>query len=58
MASLFSCMAGLQVSDILKFDWKEIEPASDGGYCMWLRTEKAETEATLPISGKSSGAMQ
>ncbi len=52
-ASLFSCMTGLRISDILKLDWKEIEPASDGGYCMRLRTEKTETETTLPISDEA-----
>ncbi|MBF0649293.1 site-specific integrase [Dysgonomonas sp. GY75] len=52
-ASLFSCMTGLRISDILKLDWKEIEPASDGGYCMRLRIEKTETETTLPISDEA-----
>lgn len=52
-ASLFSCMTGLRISDIMKLDWKEIEPASDGGYCMRLRTEKTETETTLPISDEA-----
>ncbi len=28
-ASLYSFMTGLRISDILKLDWKEIEPASD-----------------------------
>lgn len=49
-ASLFSCMTGLRISDILKLDWNEILLASDNGYCMRLRTEKTETETTLPIS--------
>lgn len=49
-ASLFSCLTGLRISDILKLDWGEIVFASDGGYCMRLRTEKNETETTLPIS--------
>lgn len=52
-ASLFSCMTGLRISDIMKLDWKEIEPASDGGYCMRLRTVKAETETTLPVSDEA-----
>lgn len=49
-ASLFSCMTGLRISDILKLEWSEIVAASDKGYCMRLRTEKNETETTLPIS--------
>lgn len=52
-ASIFSCMTGLRISDVLKLDWKEILPASDGGYCMRLRTEKTETETTLPISDEA-----
>ena len=43
-------MTGLRISDVLKLDWKDILPTSDGGYCMKLRTEKAETETTLSIS--------
>ncbi len=49
-ASLFSCLTGLRISDILKLDWSEIVFASDGEYCMRICTEKTETESTLPIS--------
>lgn len=49
-ASLFACLTGLRISDIMKLDWKEIVLASDGEYCMRIRTEKTETETTLPIS--------
>lgn len=52
-ASLFSCLTGLRISDIQKLQWREIEPASDGGYCMRLRTEKTDTETTLPISNEA-----
>ncbi|BAX82344.1 tyrosine-type recombinase/integrase [Labilibaculum antarcticum] len=49
-ASIFACLTGLRISDVLKLDWSEIVLASDDGYCMRIRTEKTETETTLPIS--------
>ncbi|MBL4560155.1 MAG: site-specific integrase [Labilibaculum sp.] len=49
-ASLFACLTGLRISDVRKLDWSEIVLASDGGYCMRIRTEKTETETTLPLS--------
>jgi len=52
-ASLFACLTGLRISDILQLEWKHIVPASDGDYCMRLRTEKTETETTLPISNEA-----
>lgn len=52
-ASLFACLTGLRISDILQLEWKHVVPASDGGYCMRIRTEKTETETTLPISDEA-----
>lgn len=49
-ASLFACLTGLRISDILQLKWSHIVPASDGWYCMRLRTEKTNTETTLPVS--------
>lgn len=49
-AAIFSCFTGLRVSDIMQLDWAHIVKAPDGGWCMRIRTEKTETEATLPIS--------
>lgn len=50
-ASLFSCLTGLRISDIMQLAWNNIVPNIKGtGYNMRLRTEKTETEATLPIS--------
>ncbi|MFR9524564.1 MAG: site-specific integrase [Rikenellaceae bacterium] len=49
-ASLFSCLTGLRISDILKLDWSEIVKAPDGGYNIRLRTQKSKKFATLPIN--------
>ncbi len=49
-ASIFSCLTGLRISDILKLDWSEIVKAPDGGYNIRLRTQKTKRFATLPIN--------
>lgn len=49
-ASLFSCLTGLRISDILNLEWKDFEIASDGGHCLRFCTQKTKTRATLPIS--------
>lgn len=49
-ASLFACMTGLRISDILKLDWRDFEVGPDQGYYIRICTEKTETEVTLPIS--------
>lgn len=49
-ASLFSCMTGLRISDILNLTWNDIVLGADNGYCLQLKTEKTDTETTLPIS--------
>lgn len=49
-ASLFSCLTGLRISDILNLRWKDFELAADQGYCIRIKTQKTSTEATLPIS--------
>ena len=52
-ASLFACMTGLRISDILQLLWENIELSPDGGYCMRIRTQKTKTQATLPLSDEA-----
>ena len=49
-ASLFACLTGLRISDILNLQWEDFTIAPDQGYCLRIRTQKPQTEATLPIS--------
>lgn len=49
-ASLFACLTGLRISDIFNLQWEDFAIAPDQGYCLRIRTQKTQTEATLPIS--------
>lgn len=52
-ASLFSCMTGLRISDILRLEWDDIRKSADGGWCMHIITKKTKTEAILPLSDEA-----
>ncbi len=52
-ATLFSCMTGLRISDILQLSWEHIQLGQDGGYMIRICTEKTEEEANLPISDET-----
>lgn len=52
-ASLFSCLTGLRLSDILQLEWKHIQDYQQGGKCIRIKTEKTDTEALIPISDQA-----
>lgn len=52
-ASLFSCLTGLRISDILGLRWENIQKSADGGWCVRFRSEKTDVESTLPISDEA-----
>lgn len=52
-ASLFACLTGLRISDILRLQWENIEKSADGGWCMHIVTKKTKTEAVLPLSDEA-----
>ena len=50
MASLFSCMTSLRISDILALCWEDIVDYSAGGKCVHIITKKNRSEDIIPIS--------
>ena len=51
--SLFAYLTGLRISDIQNLQRKDFDLAPDQGYCLRIRTQKTQTEATLPISNET-----
>lgn len=53
IASLFSCMTSLRISDILALCWEDIVDYSAGGKCVHIVTQKNKAEDIIPISEKA-----
>lgn len=52
-ASIFSCLTGLRISDILQLKWEDIREFPDGGMGICIRSQKTKVEAILPISDET-----
>lgn len=47
-ASLFSCLTGLRISDIMNLQWSDFGIAPDQGYCICIRTQKTKPKPHFP----------
>lgn len=52
-ASLFSCLTGLRISDILKLRWEEVQIAPDDGYCLRFASQKTDRNVNIPIGAQA-----
>lgn len=52
-ASIFSCLTGLRISDILQLKWENIRELPDGKMGICIRSQKTQVEAALPISDET-----
>lgn len=48
IASLFSCMTSLRISDILALRWEDIVDYSAGGKCVHIITQKTKRKTSFP----------
>lgn len=53
IASLFSCLTSLRLSDVLSLRWEEIVDFAAGGKCVHTITQKTKTEDIIPISDET-----
>ena len=53
-ASIFACLTGLRISDIIALEWENIVKLPDGvGDCIQINTQKTNAEDVIPISEES-----
>lgn len=57
-ASLFSCLTGLRISDILNLKWEHIQRAPEGGYCIRIRTQKQRPKPPFPSAWKPTNYVE
>ena len=52
-ASIFSCMSGLRISDIIALTWDKIITLPDGETGIKLRSQKTKVESFIPINSEA-----